>query len=123
MIQELWEGLMASNRTSLLATILIAVSALGFADSIATHARTVTQLADGIYEIRHPDAPDTFPQGNTTVIIGAKGVFVIDSCLLGSSTREDVEQIRKWTNKPVVYLLNTHWHFDHTLGNSIYAAA
>src|SRR5256885_7690157 len=94
-----------------------------FADSSTTTTRTVTQLADGIYEIRHPDAPDTFPQGNTTVIIGAKGVFVIDSCLLGSSTREDVEQIRKWTNKPVVYLLNTHWHFDHTLGNSIYAAA
>src|SRR4030088_2773638 len=83
------------------------------ADSSTTTQRAVTQLANGIYEIRHPDAPDTFPQGNTTVIIGEKSVMVIDSCLLPSSAREDVEQIRKWTDKPVTYLLNTHWHFDH----------
>jgi glyoxylase-like metal-dependent hydrolase (beta-lactamase superfamily II) len=94
-----------------------------FADSTATRERAVTQLADGIYEIRHPDAPDTFPQGNTTVIIGDKAVLVVDSCLLPSTAREDVDQIRKWTSKPVTYLLNTHWHFDHTLGNSTYAGA
>jgi hypothetical protein len=37
--------------------------------------RTVTKLADGIYEIRHKDAPDTFPQGNPVVIIGDMGVL------------------------------------------------
>src|SRR3954463_8284217 len=116
MIQELWEELMASNRTSLVATILIAVSALGFADSIATHARTVTKLADGVYEIRHPDAPDTFPQSNTTVIIGDNEVLVVDSTYLPSAAKEDIAQIKQWTNKPVRYLLNTHWHFDHTMG-------
>jgi glyoxylase-like metal-dependent hydrolase (beta-lactamase superfamily II) len=93
------------------------------ADSSTTNERTVTKLAEGIYEIRHPDAPDTFPQGNTTVIIGERSVLVVDSCLLPSSAREDIEQIRKWTSKPVTFLLNTHWHFDHTLGNSTYAAA
>ena len=93
------------------------------ADSVTTHERTVTTLADGVYEIRHPDAPDTFPQGNTTVIIGDRGVFVVDSCLLPSSAREDIAQIKKWTDKPVMFLLNTHWHFDHTLGNATYAAA
>jgi glyoxylase-like metal-dependent hydrolase (beta-lactamase superfamily II) len=92
-------------------------------DSVTTHERTVTKLADGVYEIRHPDAPDTFPQGNTTVIIGDRGVFVVDSCLLPSSAREDIAQIKKWTDKPVMFLLNTHWHFDHTLGNATYAAA
>lgn len=93
------------------------------ADSTSTSQRTVTKLAEGIYEIRHPDAPDTFPQSNTTVIIGEKAVLVVDSCLLPSSTRQDIEQIRQWTNKPVTYLVNTHWHFDHTLGNRTYAEA
>jgi glyoxylase-like metal-dependent hydrolase (beta-lactamase superfamily II) len=93
------------------------------ADSTSTKERTVTKLAEGVYEIRHPDAPDSFPQGNTTVIIGEKSVLVVDSCLLPSTTRQDIEQIRKWTDKPVTYLLNTHWHFDHTLGNAAYAAA
>src|SRR6516165_2495338 len=78
------------------------------ADSAATKERTVTNLADGIYEIRHPDAPDGFPQSNTTVIIGARSVLVVDSCLLPSTARQDVEQIRKWTTQPVTYLVNTH---------------
>ena len=107
---------------SIAISILIATT-FSFADSIATHERTVTKLAEGIYEIRHPDAPDTFPQGNTTVIIGDRGVFVVDSCLLPSSARQDIAQIKQWTDKPVMFLLNTHWHFDHTLGNATYAAA
>lgn len=94
-----------------------------FGDSVNTKERTVTKLAEGVYEIRHPDAPDGFPQGNTTVIIGERGVLVVDSCFLPSSARLDVEQIRKWTDKPVTYLVNTHWHFDHTLGNATYVTA
>jgi len=93
------------------------------ADSTSTTERTVTNIAEGIYEIRHPDAPDGFPQSNTTVIVGERGVLVVDSCLLPSTARQDVEQIRKWTSKPVTYLVNTHWHFDHTLGNQTYADA
>jgi cyclase len=93
------------------------------ADSTSTKERTVTKLADGIYEIRHPDAPDGFPQSNTTVIIGERSVLVVDSCLLPSTARQDVEQIRTWTKLPVTYLVNTHWHFDHTLGNQTYAEA
>ncbi len=101
--------------------LLIASSAtVVFADSVNTKERTVTQLAEGVYVIRHPDAPDGFPQGNTTVIIGSMEVFVVDSCYLPSAAREDIAQIRKWTQKPVRYLLNTHWHFDHTMGNGTY---
>jgi glyoxylase-like metal-dependent hydrolase (beta-lactamase superfamily II) len=96
-------------------------SAAAFAtDSGKTTERTVTKLAEGIYTIRHKDAPDTFPQGNTTVIIGDREVLVVDSCYLPSSAREDIAEIRKWTNKPVRYLVNTHWHFDHTMGNGTY---
>jgi glyoxylase-like metal-dependent hydrolase (beta-lactamase superfamily II) len=104
------------------AILLLAASAM-WADTTATKTRTVTRLGDGIYEIRHPDAPDTFPQSNTTVIIGDRSVLVVDSGLLPSTAREDIAQIRQWTGRPVTYLLNTHWHFDHTLGNASYAEA
>jgi cyclase len=107
----------------LLLLVCLLTSAKLFADSSVTTQRTITKLAEGVYEIRHPDAPDTFPQGNTTVIVGERSVLVVDSCLLPSSARADIEQIRKWTNKPVTYLVNTHWHFDHTLGNATYVAA
>ena len=93
------------------------------ADSAGSNQRMVTKLAENIYVILHKDAPDHFPQGNTTVIIGDTGVLVVDSCYLPSSAREDIAQIRQWTNKPVRYLLNTHWHNDHIQGNSAYADA
>ena len=73
--------------------------------SVTSKERTVTNVTEGVYVVRHKDAPDTFPQGNTTVIIGDKEVLVVDSCLLPSSAKEDIEQIKKWTNKPVRYLV------------------
>lgn len=106
-----------------LALLLSASAVLVFADSSVTTQRTVTQLGDGIYEIRHPDAPDTFPQGNTTVVIGDNGVLVVDSCYLPSSAREDIAQIKQWTDKPVRWLINTHWHNDHVQGNNEYVKA
>jgi cyclase len=108
----------------LLLLIVLAGAPTAFAqsvkDSVLTRQRTVTKIAEGVYVIRHPDAPDTFPQGNTTVIIGDREVLVVDSCYLPSSAREDIAQVRQWTNKPVRYLLNTHWHYDHTMGNGVY---
>ncbi|HMG87986.1 MAG TPA: MBL fold metallo-hydrolase [Terracidiphilus sp.] len=115
------------HSNSLFATAMLGIcfisAAVLPADTVSSDQRTVTKLADGIYEIRHKDAPDHFPQGNTVVIIGDSDVLVVDSCYLPSSAREDIAQIRQWTTKPVRYLLNTHWHNDHTQGNSAYSDA
>ena len=111
------------TRLGLLLLFITLNAAVMFADSVNTSERTVTKLAEGVYMIRHKDAPDTFPQGNTTVIIGDREVLVVDSCYLPSAAREDIAQIRQWTTKPVHYLLNTHWHYDHTMGNGTYAEA
>jgi glyoxylase-like metal-dependent hydrolase (beta-lactamase superfamily II) len=116
-----WFG--AVLRQKLVLLLLLCIPLGAYADSVATTSRSVTKLAEGVYEIRHPDAPDTFPQSNTTVIIGERSVLVVDSCLLPSAAKQDIEQIKQWTNKPVTYLVNTHWHFDHTGGNATYAAA
>lgn len=105
----------------ILALLIVATAA--FADSSSEKERTTTKIGEGIYVIRHKDAPNGFPQGNTTVIIGDRDVLVVDSCYLPSSAREDIAQIRQWTEKPVRYLLNTHWHADHTRGNGVYAEA
>jgi glyoxylase-like metal-dependent hydrolase (beta-lactamase superfamily II) len=92
-------------------------------DSVTTHERSTATIAPGVYVIRHEDAPDTFPQGNTTVIVGEREALAVDSCYLPSSAKKDIQQIQKWTNKPVRYLVNTHWHYDHTMGNGVYKDA
>ncbi|MGH8178548.1 MAG: MBL fold metallo-hydrolase, partial [Steroidobacter sp.] len=93
------------------------------ADSSVTKQRSVTRLTEGVFVIRHADAPDGYPQGNTTVIVGEREALVVDSGYLPSGAREDIAQIRQWTDKPVRYVLNTHWHPDHQRGNAAYVEA
>ena len=83
----------------------------------------VVQVADGVHVFIHPDATESWPQGNTVVIEGDRGLVVVDSAYLPSTARADIGRIRKLTSKPVRYLLNTHWHYDHNLGNSVYLEA
>jgi cyclase len=85
----------------------------------AQNERTVTKLADGVYEITHRPGGG----GNTAVIIGSRQVLVVDTGFLPSAAREDIAQIRQWTDKPVSFVLNTHFHNDHNFGNRIYMDA
>ncbi len=82
--------------------------------------RRVTQLGPGIYSIEHSETGDGFASGNTTVIIGSRQVLVVDAGFLPSTAREDIAQIRRWTDKPVSFLLTTHFHNDHNLANRVY---
>ena len=108
----------------LLAFVLHASGSTAAATPLAGQTeRTVTKLADGVYEIEHRDAGDGFASGNTTVIIGSRQVFVVDSGFLPSVAREDIAQIRQWTDRPVSFLLTTHFHNDHNFGNRAYMDA
>ena len=100
---------------------LLALSLALFATAppvFAQPERKVTQLAAGVYEIQHRSF-----SGNTTVVIGDRQVFVVDTCYLPSDARQDIAQIRQWTDKPVSFVLNTHFHNDHNLGNRVYMDA
>jgi glyoxylase-like metal-dependent hydrolase (beta-lactamase superfamily II) len=104
--------------------VLVFAIALTTAAPISAQVnRTITKLAEGVYAIRHRDTGDGFGGGNTTVIIGTRQVFVVDSSFLPSDAREDIADIRKWTDKSVSFLLNTHFHNDHNFGNRAYMDA
>ena len=83
--------------------------------------RKVTPIAEGVYEIEHSELP--YESGNTTVIIGERQVFVVDTCFVPAAAREDIAQIKQWTSKPVSFVLNTHFHNDHNNGNRAYMDA
>jgi glyoxylase-like metal-dependent hydrolase (beta-lactamase superfamily II) len=83
--------------------------------------RNITQLAEGVYAIEHPGhRDDGLFSGNTTVVIGSRQVLVVDTAYLSEVTRADIAQIRQWTDKPVTFIVNTHFHNDHNLGNALY---
>src|SRR5215467_12431391 len=96
---------------------------LASAAPVLAQERKVTKVADGVYTIEHAESSIGFGNGNTTVIIGERQVFVVDAGFLPSVAGEDIAQIRQWTGKPVSFLLNSHFHNDHNLGNRIYMDA
>ncbi|NIA67662.1 MBL fold metallo-hydrolase [Pelagibius litoralis] len=70
---------------------------------------TTTELSSNVYMM-------TGAGGNLGVSIGDDGVFLIDDQFAPLSEKISAA-IAELTDKPVTYVLNTHWHFDHTGGN------
>ena len=60
---------------------------------------------------------------NSGFIVGDDGVLVIDSMMVASMVRPYLEEIRKVTDKPIRYVVNTHHHVDHSFGNQFYLPA
>jgi glyoxylase-like metal-dependent hydrolase (beta-lactamase superfamily II) len=90
------------------------------ADSSAYH---LVKVADGIHVFLAPEGVTPIVSGNTTVIIGEEGVLVVDTGQFPSVARHHITAIRRLTSKPVRYIVNTHWHPDHWLGNAEYQRA
>ena len=73
------------------------------------------KLADGLYVL--------FGQGgNIGLSIGEDGAFIIDD-QFAPLTEKIMAAIRALTDKPVRFVLNTHWHGDHTGGNENFGKA
>jgi glyoxylase-like metal-dependent hydrolase (beta-lactamase superfamily II) len=60
--------------------------------------------------------------GNIGLSVGPDGAFVIDDQFAPLSEKI-MAAIGKVSPEPVKFLLNTHWHFDHTGGNEAFGAA
>ena len=60
--------------------------------------------------------------GNIGLSIGADGAFLVDD-QFAPLTPKILAAIRAITDKPVRFMVNTHWHFDHTGGNENFGKA
>jgi glyoxylase-like metal-dependent hydrolase (beta-lactamase superfamily II) len=81
------------------------------------------KVADGVYAFITPEERSGFQSGNSVAVIGDDAVLVFDTGNIPSSTRRQIAEIRTLTTKPVRYVVNSHWHPDHNLGNAEYRAA
>jgi glyoxylase-like metal-dependent hydrolase (beta-lactamase superfamily II) len=78
------------------------------------------KVAEGIYAFIAPEPKVPLVTGNSTLIVGKDAALVVDSGHFPSLTRRQLDDIRRLTDKPVLYLVNTHWHADHNTGNYVY---
>jgi glyoxylase-like metal-dependent hydrolase (beta-lactamase superfamily II) len=105
-----------------LAGIVLALFALPplAAQRLADKELAVTELADGVHAAVWTDALGDPIEGNALFIINDDDVVVVDAALFPSSARRMIAELEKLTDKPVRYLVNTHWHDDHHGGNLAY---
>jgi len=105
-------------RAALLATFVLPVSAHDYSPKL-----TVQKVADGVYLFLSSRHGDVGFVGNSIAILSEEGVLVFDAGCVPSDSAAVLAEIRKLTDKPVRYLVNSHWHWDHWQGNQTYKAA
>ncbi len=67
--------------------------------------------------------PQAMVNSNAAIFVNATDVLVVDTHSKPSASAALLAQIRKEvTTKPVRYVVNTHFHWDHTQGNHTYRA-
>jgi cyclase len=57
---------------------------------------------------------------NCGFVVGAKGVLVVDTRYTPALAYELFKAIRSVTSLPIMYVINTHYHPDHTWGNTVF---
>ena len=89
----------------------------------ALAATKIEKVKDNLYMITGSSVEDTnvFSGGNTAVFITDTGVVVVDTKLAGWG-QVILDRIRTVTTKPVITIINTHTHGDHTGSNEAFGA-
>jgi cyclase len=81
-------------------------------------AFTFNRIQDDIY---HAVGTGQLSVGcNASIIVNRDEVIVVDSHISPAAAWVLVEELKAITPKPVRYVVNTHWHFDHVHGNQVF---
>lgn len=82
---------------------------------------TVKKVAEGVYAAIGTDGGKA--GSNAGFVVGSNGVLVVDTFEEVAAARDLLAEIRKVTNLPIRFVVNTHYHLDHTGGNAVFTQA
>src|SRR5215470_2997833 len=80
---------------------------------------TVKKIGEGVYAAIGADGGKA--GSNAGFIVGSNGVVVVDTFEGVAPARDLLAEIRKVTKLPIRFVVNTHYHLDHTGGNAVFA--
>jgi glyoxylase-like metal-dependent hydrolase (beta-lactamase superfamily II) len=122
-----------SNNTVLVAGIILAAAVLflplhSIAQSPIWDANTIVlqsrELAPGVFGVfpkQTFDEPLSSPKPTSGgFVVGEKGILVVESFLNGDLASQLIALIRKESELPIKYLVNTSYHGDHSYGNYVF---
>jgi glyoxylase-like metal-dependent hydrolase (beta-lactamase superfamily II) len=111
---------MRTRTAALLFTAFLFLSTLAFCDDTAPDF-TIKKIGDGVYAALGSDGGKA--GSNAGFIVGGNGVVVVDTFEDPEPARNLLAEIKKITNLPIRFVVNTHYHLDHTGGNAVFAQA
>ncbi|HUK33922.1 MAG TPA: MBL fold metallo-hydrolase, partial [Vicinamibacterales bacterium] len=77
------------------------------------------EVAKGVYYATSTGMMAT--GSNNVAVVGDREVLVVDTGTSPAAARAFIEDVKRITDKPIRYVVNTHFHYDHTDGNQVYA--
>jgi len=103
--------------------LLLAAVVAGQAPSPITAGKAYKfeAVAPGVYYATSTGSMAT--GSNNVAIVGDRDVLVVDTGTSPAAARAFVDDLKLVTPKPVRYVVNTHFHWDHWHGNEVYPAA
>jgi glyoxylase-like metal-dependent hydrolase (beta-lactamase superfamily II) len=92
------------------------------APGASTNLFNIEKVADGVYAALA--RPQALTNCNAAIFVNSQDVLVVDAHSKPSAAAALIAQIKKdVTTKPVRYLVNSHFHWDHTQGDAAYKAS
>lgn len=103
------------------AVMIFALMLLAGKYAAAEELFDIKPIADGVYAAIAKPAYKV--NCNAVIILLGDSVLVVDTHSKPSAARALIEQIKKLTDQPVRYVVNTHFHWDHYQGNQAYPSS
>ena len=75
-------------------------------------------VVPGVYHAR--GVGDLVAGSNAAVIVNEHDVLLVDSHISPAAASALLEELATLSDRPVRFVANTHWHFDHVHGNQVY---
>ena len=114
------KGITSKNRVTLFGILLFTLIGSLIFNQRAFAQQGLTKIADNVYS--YVDTKNSSPQNsfgaNAGIIIDRDGIVVIDTLVSAKEAKRFIKDIRAISKKPIKYVVNTHYHLDHTFGNS-----
>ncbi|MDH5785404.1 MAG: MBL fold metallo-hydrolase [Chromatiales bacterium] len=114
-------------RKIVLLAVLLASSQIHAAAGVDDYAMKAQKVADGVWAIISPaiSFPDPSNKGwnsNTAIVETSEGLLVFDTGSSETIGKALIKAIRAVSDRPIKWVINSHSHGDHWLGNGAFVA-
>lgn len=100
----------------LIGLIVLSLSGAALAQRVVeSESHRFEEVAEGVWH--GSGTGSVFTMSNVMVLVGEFDTLVVDSHVTPAASRALIESLDEISDKPVRYLVNSHYHFDHAHGN------